>query len=223
MAGSVWGRIVDAVVPGDVYNNTTGQWNPATLKTGLIGMAAGQLVPGGGYLTRKAAERGMMGGTLQNQLAGEGFRTNLVNSMIESRAGLLGDLARPSLNVGNVGIMGHTPTISAPTQLSIQQAAINSAIAKQNTRMDATQQGIQSKINAAGNRGSGNTGARAIGGNLSYSGGRSGYNNGVGAGTGFGASSYQNDSWGSVASGFGVGGMQGGARDQPMPMYKGLK
>lgn len=59
--------------------------------------------------------------------------------------------------------------------------------------------------------------ARPIGGGLSFGGGR--YNNGIGAGTGFGAANYTNDAWGDVASGFGVGGMSGGSRDQAMSSY----
>jgi hypothetical protein len=58
--------------------------------------------------------------------------------------------------------------------------------------------------------------ARPIGGGLSFGGGQQGYNNGAGAGTGFGAFNVMNDSWGEAARGFGVGGMSGGARDQPM-------
>jgi hypothetical protein len=58
---------------------------------------------------------------------------------------------------------------------------------------------------------------RPIGGGLSFSGGQSGYNNGAGAGTGFGAFNVMNDAWGEAARGFGVGGMSGGSRDMPMP------
>lgn len=63
------------------------------------------------------------------------------------------------------------------------------------------------------NGGQGNFGPSGNGGGLSFGGGYSGYNNGVGAGTGFGATNYINDRWGDVASGFGVGGMSGGSRD----------
>lgn len=45
--------------------------------------------------------------------------------------------------------------------------------------------------------------ARPIGGQLNYGGGT--VNNGVGAGTGYGAGSIQNDSWGNTALGFGLG------------------
>lgn len=55
-------------------------------------------------------------------------------------------------------------------------------------------------------------GNRPIGGNLSYGGGRAGYNNGAGAGTGFGGASFANDSWGDVASSFGVGSSSMGSR-----------
>ena len=48
-------------------------------------------------------------------------------------------------------------------------------------------------------------GFRPIGGPLNFSGGRGGYNNGVGAGTGFGAFNIINDRWGEAAGGFGVG------------------
>lgn len=59
---------------------------------------------------------------------------------------------------------------------------------------------------------------RPNGGALAFGGGRNGYNNGFGAGTGFGAYSVPNDAWGEAARSFGVGGMSGGARDQAMPM-----
>lgn len=60
---------------------------------------------------------------------------------------------------------------------------------------------------------------RAIGGTLNFSGGAGGYNNGVGAGTGFGASNIQNDSWGQAAAGFGIGATNGSdsiSRDDAM-------
>jgi hypothetical protein len=44
---------------------------------------------------------------------------------------------------------------------------------------------------------------RPIGGNLGFGSGH--FNNGVGAGTGYGAANYGNDAFGSVAAGFGVG------------------
>lgn len=44
---------------------------------------------------------------------------------------------------------------------------------------------------------------RPIGGALNFAGGH--FNNGTGAGTGYGASSYANDGWGQTALGFGVG------------------
>lgn len=60
--------------------------------------------------------------------------------------------------------------------------------------------------------GGGTTGPRPIGGLLNFTGGQGGYNNGVGAGTGFGASNYVNDQpFGSVAAGFGIGATSSGS------------
>lgn len=223
MAGrgsKAFGRIADWFIPGNAYNSTTSRWNPATTKTGIAGVIADQFVPGGSNIVGIAANSGLFGSDFATQLRNEGIYNTMADQYGDFRAGLKSQYLDPAVDVGGgynpqvsvggpqaVSIGSYAPQHGMPTMPPVESQAPWNPL--------GTQTGNVFNGGALGSWANGSTPqGRQIGGNLSFGGGS--YNNGVGAGTGFGAANYANDAWGDVASSFGVGGMAGGSRDQVM-------
>ena len=222
-----WGRflggVADAFVPGDAFNSNRGEWNPTTTQTGLIGIAAGQLFPGGDQIVGVGARNGLFGSDWANRLQSENTRNQLSNQWGEVKqnaqeylSGIRPEFGGPQVSVG----APQTVSMGGPAMpggLFDNHFRQNEQQAQQgmDDRMAQEMQRIQDRINGQGATNMAPVNAnRPIGGSLSFGGGR--FNNGVGAGTGYGGASFMNDAWGDVASGFGVGGMAGGSRDQVM-------
>lgn len=217
--GKVFGRIADWFIPGNAYNSTTDRWNPATTKTGIAGVIADQLVPGGSNIVGIAANSGMFGSDFARQLRNEGIYNTMADQYGDFREGLANQYLQPGVDVGggnpqvSVGNPQYLPQGYGQTTSvgglfdgylnnNVQQATSNT-----DARMNTAMQGIQDRINAQGSTASlPSVNARPIGGQMRFGGGSvGGYNNGAGAGTGFGAANFTNDAWGQTALGFGIG------------------
>lgn len=136
--GKLLGRVVDAVVPGNVYNSVTGRWNPTSLKVGLMGLAAGQAVPGGGALVQLGAQRGLFGQNTADQLRREQISSEVSASIDRSRV-------RPQ--VDTQVLVPNATTAMPRAQMMLAPTAAQPTRA--DSRMAATQQGIQQKIDQA--------------------------------------------------------------------------
>lgn len=226
--GNFWGRAADWVIPGNAYNSTTGRWNPATTKVGVASAIAGMFgPPGADALVQQGAQHGLFGGGIQSGLRSEGVYNNIADQYGDTldwaqnytRSARPDFGFSPQVSVGSPQYMPQGYNTGSASGLldgylsnNVQKATDNT-----NNRMDAEMQAIQARINGQSVPTMGSVNARPIGGGLGFGGGH--YNNGVGAGTGFGAANYTNDAWGDMASSFGVGGMSGGSRDQPLDSY----
>lgn len=126
-----WGRLADALIPGNAYNSTTGRWNPATLKTGIAGMVAGQFVPGGEQIVQQGAKRGMFGQGMVTQLRNEGIYNSLADQYgaYKREQGRVADSLNPGVQVPNAS---YTPSwsVRAPS-LSAQPMSLSQMVAPQ--------------------------------------------------------------------------------------------
>lgn len=208
------GRGVDMIAKGNNYNPQTGQYS--NVGRGLLARAGqvGATMLGGplaGAAVGQAGNNWVNNGNPLDFSGNDSRLGQLVNAFTSNTGGPQRESfgVDTSLNVNDIA-----QQIGLQPNLQIGGESPSAA-----DRMATELQRIQDQINKQGVATMPSVTARGIGGQLSFGGGRGGYNNGVGAGTGFGATNYTNDGWGDTASSFGVGGMSGGARDQAMSVY----
>lgn len=197
--GRLFGRLADAFIPGNAYNSTTGRWNPATTKTGIAGLIADQFVPGGSNLVGMAGRGGLFGGEFANQLKNEGIYNTLADQYGDFRSDLADQYLHPQVDIG--GGFGGNPQVSVGHPQTVSMGGYAPSIPTMpQVDTQAPWQGLGT--------GTGNTLSGGALGNWANGGGAPQglhYGNGSGAGTGYGASNYQNDQWGQTALGFGLG------------------
>lgn len=198
-------ELVDRAFLGNrAHDFQSGYWNKNGAIQGGIAGIAGMVNPFLGLATSKGLDmynRGPQGSGISGTFMDTGFPsgvqgTDMGYATIPNYGG-----QNPQVSVGQpqtASIGGYAPNVPTMPQVDAQGP-------------------YQSLGSGTGNLFSGGAlGSWANGGGAS---GGLHYGNGAGAGTGYGGSSYANDAWGDVASGFGIGGMAGGSRDQAMSMY----
>jgi hypothetical protein len=198
MPNRFWGRVADAFIPGNAYNNTTGRWNPNTAKVGLASMAAGLMgPPGADQFVQKGASSGWFGSGLADGLRNENIYNNLADQYGQTKSSLADYLHSQKVDVG-----GYHASVGQMTPISIGSYAPTMP----QVNAQAPWSGLGTSTGNTFNGGSLGQWANAGGGGAPQG---LHYSNGVGAGTGYGASSYANDKWGDMAMGFGVGATSG--------------
>lgn len=201
--GGVFGRIADWFIPGNAYNSTRGQWNPSTTKVGIAGLIADQAgIPGGSNIVGMLANGGAFGSGISSGLQRENTY-NAISDQFRDTRNELNDYVQSQdyMTVGDapqVGMLAPQPNYGAPEA----------------PQYDSGAQGVNTGYATIPSYGGGlasmaAVNVRPIGGALSFGNGH--FNNGVGAGTGYGATNYANDAWGQTALGFGIGSSAGGS------------
>lgn len=199
------GRGIDLIAKGNNYNPQTGQYN--NVGRGLLARAGqvGATVLGGplaGAAVGQAGNNWVNNGNPLDFSGNDSRLGQLVNAFAGNNNGPQREQfgVDTSLDVSDIaqqiGIQPNLQTGGEPPSAA--------------DRMATKLQRIQDQINQQGVATTRPVNVRPIGGQLNFGGGRGGYNNGVGAGTGFGASSFTNDGFGDVAAGFGVGSANSG-------------